>query len=81
MEAKLYELESFKSNLFEIPQFQRTYAWRENDWESFWTTIAEAGIHIDLGNPNQLIERQRLLTLRTDTACEEDADSQYRCRR
>jgi uncharacterized protein with ParB-like and HNH nuclease domain len=46
MEAKLYELESFKSNLFEIPQFQRTYAWREDDWESFWTTIAEAGINI-----------------------------------
>jgi hypothetical protein len=55
MEAKLYELESFKSNLFEIPQFQRTYAWRQDDWESFWTTIAEAGINIDLGNSNQII--------------------------
>ena len=55
MEAKLYELESFKSNLFEIPQFQRTYAWREDDWESFWTTIAEAGINIELGNSNQII--------------------------
>jgi uncharacterized protein with ParB-like and HNH nuclease domain len=55
MEAKLYELESFKSNLFEIPQFQRTYAWREDDWEAFWTTIAEAGINIELGNANQLI--------------------------
>ena len=55
MEAKLYELESFKSNLFEIPQFQRTYAWRESDWESFWTTIAEAGINIELGNASQLI--------------------------
>jgi uncharacterized protein with ParB-like and HNH nuclease domain len=55
MDAKLYELESFKSDLFEIPQFQRTYAWRNDDWESFWTTIAEAGINIELGNSNQVI--------------------------
>jgi uncharacterized protein with ParB-like and HNH nuclease domain len=50
MDAKLYELASFKSDLFEIPQFQRTYAWREDDWNSFWTTIAEAGINIAVGN-------------------------------
>lgn len=55
MDAKLYELASFKSDLFEIPQFQRTYAWRDDDWESFWTTIAEAGINIELGNSNQAI--------------------------
>lgn len=55
MEAKLYELESFKSNLFEIPQFQRTYAWREDDWDAFWTTIAEAGINIVFGNATQFI--------------------------
>jgi uncharacterized protein with ParB-like and HNH nuclease domain len=55
MDAKLYELAAFKSDLFEIPQFQRTYAWREDDWNSFWTTIAEAGINIAVGTSNQTI--------------------------
>jgi hypothetical protein len=55
VDAKLYELASFKSDLFEIPQFQRTYAWRDDDWKSFWTTIAEAGINIELGNSSQTI--------------------------
>ena len=55
MEADLKTLEDYKSSLFEIPQFQRTYAWREKDWESFWTTIAEAAINIEFGNSGQII--------------------------
>lgn len=55
MDADLKTLQDYKSNLFEIPQFQRTYAWRERDWESFWTTLAEAAINIEFGNTGQFI--------------------------
>jgi uncharacterized protein with ParB-like and HNH nuclease domain len=48
MKADLYTLkQSFSNTFFKIPKFQRTYAWEEDEWKSFWRTLSERALEIE----------------------------------